>query len=451
MIPTPDSPDTTSMKWRSRSVDLRSEPRLTDLIDTLSALSRVTRPEDVMPLVRRDPFFAVPVDGLISLSTRDLEPGRYRITRLAVDDLEGLERPVDTWSGRHDIPIHETGFLSDLVRNGEVSLHRDLEVLDDPVLGTSLRRFRSAIAIPLLDDGQARNWVVYFKEDAEGMSIEELAERTLRSNLMGGTVRQLRAKEEVRAANDAMHREVDRIAEIQRSFMPRSVPEIPGWSLAGRFETSGVAGGDLWTVRRLEDDRIAILVADASGHGPAAAVMAAMTHAVFHSADCVDLDPGCMGRRINEYLTRWQTSGDFVTAILAILDPATGTFRYIRAGHPPALLRTAGDRDEPRIQGLDRVGGPPLGILETVEFEAAEIVIEPDETLVLFSDGILEARAPDGTMLGPEGIEEAMLRCPGDARCTLDRIERAVLEFEGDRPREDDQTLVVLHRTPADA
>ncbi|MCP4068156.1 MAG: hypothetical protein GY741_07735, partial [Phycisphaeraceae bacterium] len=127
MIPTPDSPDTTSTKWRSRSVDLRSEPRLTDLIDTLSALSRVTRPEDVMPLVRRDPFFAVPVDGLISLSTRDLEPGRYRITRLAVDDLEGLERPVDTWSGRHDIPIHETGFLSDLVRNGEVSLHRDLE------------------------------------------------------------------------------------------------------------------------------------------------------------------------------------------------------------------------------------------------------------------------------------------------------------------------------------
>ena len=80
LIPTPDSPDTTSTKWRSRSVDLRSEPRLTDLIDTLSALSRVTRPEDVMPLVRRDPFFAVPVDGLISLSTRDLEPGRYRIT-----------------------------------------------------------------------------------------------------------------------------------------------------------------------------------------------------------------------------------------------------------------------------------------------------------------------------------------------------------------------------------
>ena len=454
MIPDPDSTTTKTANattWRSRPVDLRSEPRLTDLIDTLSALSRVTRPEEVMPLVRRDPFFAVPVDGLVSLSTRDLEPGRYRITRLAVDSLDGLQRPVDTWSGRHDVPVHDTGFLSDVVRTGEVSLHRDLDIPDDPVLGESLRRFRSAIAIPLLDDGEARNWVVYFKENAEGMSIEELAERTLRSNLMGGTVRQLRAKQEVRAANEAMHREVERIATIQRSFMPRTVPEIPGWSLAGRFETSDVAGGDLWTVRSLEDGRVAILVADASGHGPAAAVMAAMTHAVFHSADCVDLDPASMGRRINAYLARWQTTGDFVTAILAILDPVTGTFRYIRCGHPPAMLRTTGDSNRPRIGRLDLVGGPPLGIIETLEFEAAEIVIEPDETLVLFSDGILEARAPDGSMLGVEGIEAAMLQCPGDAGCTLDRIERKVLEFERDRPREDDQTLVVLHRTPTEA
>lgn len=454
MIPNPD-PTTTktpnATTWRSRPVDIRSEPRLTDLIDTLSALSRVTRPEDVMPLVRRDPFFTAPVDGLVSLSTRDLEPGRYRITRLAVDSLDGLERPVDTWSGRHEIPIHDTGFLSDVVRTGEVSLHRDLEVLDDPVLGASLRRFRSAIAIPLLDDGEARNWVVYFKEDPEGMSIEELAERTLRSNLMGGTVRQLRAKQEVRAANEAMHREVDRIATIQRSFMPRTVPEIPGWSLAGRFETSDVAGGDLWTVRPLDDGRIAILVADASGHGPAAAVMAAMTHAVFHSADCLDLEPTSMGRRVNAYLARWQMTGDFVTAIVAILDPGTGSFRYVRCGHPPAMLRTGREGDEPRISQLDLVGGPPLGILETLEFEAAEIVIKPDETLVLFTDGILEARAPDGAMLGVEGIEAAMLQCPGDARCTLERIERAVLHFESDRPREDDQTLVVLHRNPAEA
>lgn len=111
MIPTPDPAKTSPTTWSSRPVDLASEPRLTDLIETLSALSRVTRPEEVMPLVRRDPFFTAPVDGLVSLSTRDLEPGRYRITRLAVDSLEGLERPVDTWSGRHDIPVHDTGFL----------------------------------------------------------------------------------------------------------------------------------------------------------------------------------------------------------------------------------------------------------------------------------------------------------------------------------------------------
>ena len=437
--------------WSSSRVDLSNAEHLETLVRDLSDLSRLERPEEVTPLLRRSSMLSVAVDGAISLSTRDLEPGFYRITRLAVDDLQDLARPVDTWSRRDEIPIHEGGLIGDLIAEQSPAIHRDLQASDDPILGTALARFRSVVAIPLLDDGEPRNWVLFFFERPEGMTVEELEERTLLSNLMGGTVRLLRARQEVRQAHEEIQREVDQIAEIQRSFMPREVPSIEGWSLAGRFETSSVAGGDLWTVRCLEDGRMALLVADASGHGPAAAVMAAMTHAVFHAGESTELDPAAVAGRLNRYLARWQVSGAFVTAMTGLLDPRNGRLTYARCGHPPALVRRTESKSIDDIERLDAVGGPPLGIIEELEFETAEATIEPGDTMTLVTDGILEARDPAGRMLGESGLMEALLECSNGAECTLQRIESAVHRFEGDRKPEDDQTVVVIHRAPAGA
>lgn len=432
--------------WSSTRVDLSGALHLETLVQDLAELSRLERPEDVAPLLRRSSMMSVAVDGVIALSTRELDPGRYRITRLAVEDLKDLARPVDTWSRRDEFPVHQGGLIGDLIADETPAIHRDLDASDDPILGSALARFRSVVAVPLLDDGEARNWVLLFFERPEGMTLEQLEERTLLSNLMGGTVRLLRARQEVRKAHDDIQKEVDQIAEIQRSFMPRTLPSIEGWSLAGRFETSGVAGGDLWTVRTLDDGRIALLVADASGHGPAAAVMAAMTHAIFHTDGTGEMDPSGVAQRLNRYLARWQVAGAFVTAMTGLLDPATGHLAYARCGHPPAMLRRAGSASVEGVERLDAVGGPPLGIVEDLEFQSGEATIEPGDTLTLVTDGILEARDPSGRMLGESGLIEALLECPNGAECTLQRIESAVHRFEGDRRPEDDQTVVVIHR-----
>ena len=437
--------------WSSSPVDLSTADHLESLLGDLAELSGLERPEQVTPLLRRSSMMSVDADGVLALSTRDLGPKEFRITRSAVEDLENLTRPVDTWSRRHEIPVHRGGVIGDIVAEGRPAIHRDLKVLDDPILGSSLARFGSVVAIPLLEDGEARNWVLFFYERKEGITIAELEERLLLSNIMGGTVRLLRVRQEVRKAHDAIQREVDQIAEIQRSFMPRELPSIEGWSLAGRFETSDVAGGDLWTVCCVDGDRIGLLVADASGHGPAAAVMAAMTHAVFHASDSSELDPAEVAHRLNRYLARWQVPGAFVTAITGLFEPATGRLEYTRCGHPPALLRRADAQSAAEVEQLDAVGGPPLGILEDIEYETAEVVIQPGDTLALMTDGILEARDPSGAMLGVSGVVEALLECSKDAECTLERIESAVHRFEQDRRPDDDQTLVVVHRAPAGA
>lgn len=437
---------TSARSWTSIEENLDQATGLQHLVDGLAELSRIDRPEDVLPLLRRSPAFSNSYGGIISLSTRELAAGRYRITRQALGDLQDLERPVDTWSRRAEIPVHDSGFLRDIIDVGRPQLHHHLKVTDDPVLGDSITTFGSAMAIPLLDDGEPLNWVIFFERDPERIDLAELEQRMLSSNLMGGTVRLLRSRQETRAATEAMTSEINRIAEIHGSFMPRQLPAIEGWSLAGRFETSGVAGGDLWTARQLEDGRLALLVADASGHGPSAAVTAAMTHAVFHSVDCKDLEPGCVSARLNRYLARWQVAGAFVTAITGLLDPRTGELLFTRCGHPPALVRPADLLSESLIRRLDQIGDPPLGIIEELEFQTATCRIEPGDTLVLTTDGVLEARSPDGRMLGEQGVIKAMLECSGDAGCTLQRIEAAIHGFEGDRPADDDQTVVVLHR-----
>lgn len=442
-------PDSNPRTWTSREAEPEAGPELSALVDGLAALSRLQRPEEVMPLLRRSPSLAAAYDGIVSISTRELEPGRFRITRMILDGLEDLDRPVDTWSRRHEIPVHEGGFISDLIREARPQLHHELQVVDDPVLGDRLADFGTAMAIPLMDEGEALNWVVFLDRRTEATDLEELKRRTLSANLLGGTVRLLRARQEIRAASEAMTSEIERIAEIQSSFMPRSLPAIPGWSLAGRFETCGVAGGDLWTARTLEDGSLALLVADASGHGPAAAVTAAMTHAVFHSIECDGFDPDAVAGRLNRYLARWQVAGAFVTAVVGRLDPATGSLVYARCGHPPPLLRPRGVDHEEGIRRLDAVGGPPLGIVEELDFETATVSIQPGDTLAIFTDGVLEARSPAGDMLGEAGVLESMLACDGDAACTLRRVETAIHDFEGARESDDDQTVVVLHRVPS--
>ncbi len=447
------TPETTrtSRSWTSRELDTAALPVIDELFENLGRLSLAERPEQVTPLVGRTTRRTAPIDGFLSLSTRGLPSGSFRITRSALDDLAELEASKDTWTNPAAFPVHSTGVLSDIVRGGRPAVHLDLRVEADPILGDRLSRFGSMVAIPLLDGGEPLNWAIFLRVDSEGFTLLDLEQRMLMSNLVGGTVRILRGRQQVRQAHDALEREVDRIAEIQRSFMPRQLPSIPGWTLAGRFETHGVAGGDLWSVRDLEDGRIALVVADASGHGPAAAVMAAMTHAVFHATDCTTLEPGCIAGRINQYLARWQVSGAFVTAMIGTLDTRTGDLAYARAGHPPAIHRPHGSVRADTIRHLDAVGGPPLGILPALTYETGHTRIAAGDTLVLMTDGILEARSPDGEQLGESGLIKAMLSCPGHADCTLRRIELAVHEFEGGRHAEDDQTLVVLHRDPPES
>jgi len=201
-------------------------------------------------------------------------------------------------------------------------------------------------------------------------------------------------------------------------------------------------GGDYFDCIALPGGQLGLVVADVSGHGvPAAIIMSAfraLVRTCMRAGHALDE----VAEMLNRELPDTTAGNAFVTAVLATLDPASGRFRYVNCGHHPPLLDRAGEA--PHWLGR---GGPLLGVLADVRFEIDEVELEPGDQLVLFTDGIVEARSPAGAWFGARRLAELVADHRGQR--TRDLVEHIVFEaraFAGVGGLEDDVTLVMLRR-----
>ena len=229
---------------------------------------------------------------------------------------------------------------------------------------------------------------------------------------------------------------------IQERLLPALSPTVPGHELAGLCRPSARVGGDYFDYIPLAGGRLGLVVADVSGHGlPAALVMTAFRALVrTHLRAGHPLDE--VACTINRELPDSTAGSAFVTALLAVLDPASGRLRYVNCGHNPPLHDRAGA--DPRW--LDR-GGPLLGVLDDARFEVGEVRLDPNDQVVLFTDGIVEARSPEGVWFGADRLAEMI----STNRSVPSRISSSASFFDargfvGVGDFEDDVTLVLLRR-----
>jgi sigma-B regulation protein RsbU (phosphoserine phosphatase) len=391
-------------------VDLSGSARIPALVEAMASLSRARDPRELL-----DGFVAsmrriYGPRGYIALRTEGLEPGSYRVTRFLT--LEGEDRvPVtDPWAVDEGAPVRRGGILGTLVGDPRPKLGHHLELGGDPVFGEELAPFRSLIAVPTFDRGEVANWTVLLLPDPEGYGAEDLEQAILRVNLTGTMVQNIRLARELEEANRWIHREVDAIAAIQRSLLPERLPDIPGLDLASSFQTYDRAGGDYYEFlppRGDPEGPWGILIADASGHGPAAAVVTAMLDSILHAYTGDYAEPAGLLRHLNHHLHAKDVEHSFVTAFYAVFDPRTRDFAFSRAGHPPPLLRPSGGG----LHSLLEAGSVPLGILPEPPFRTAVRRLGPGDLLLLYTDGITETVGPDGRFFGVEGVETALTAC----------------------------------------
>jgi serine phosphatase RsbU (regulator of sigma subunit) len=249
----------------------------------------------------------------------------------------------------------------------------------------------------------------------------------------------------VYARSLAMERTLQELSlakSIQASFLPASIPQIPGWQLTATLEPARQISGDFYDFINLPDGKLGFLIADVADKGLGSALYMALSNTLIRTfADEYHTDPAMVLKTANQHILRNARANLFVTVFFGVLDPATGLVRYANAGHsPPFLLGNNG------IQTLKNTG-MPLGIDEDNDWTQDEIVILPGEVLFLYTDGVTDAQNNAGEFIGRKLILDAVQMNIGKSVAEVQQsILNRVHRFVGDAPRFDDLTLVLIGR-----
>jgi len=288
----------------------------------------------------------------------------------------------------------------------------------------------------------ALNMVISLRRDRAGFDPEELPEWVLVSTLFGRATHNLVLRNEVKQAYEIVERELKVVADIQRSLLPQVLPQIPNLELAAYYRTSRWAGGDYYDFFPLPDGRWGILVADVSGHGTPAAVMMAITHSLAHSLPGPADPPAELLGYVNRKLSHLYTTRNevFVTAFYGVFDPVERTLVYSSAGHNPPRLKRCRDST---VRSFEEVGGPPLGLLDDLEYEQTTLTLLPGDVLAFYTDGITEAMDGRNAQFGVGRLDLVLSRCDLKPAELVSAVVESVGHFTGGQPPEDDQTLLV--------
>ncbi|WP_413760771.1 PP2C family protein-serine/threonine phosphatase [Streptomyces sp. MMBL 11-3] len=231
------------------------------------------------------------------------------------------------------------------------------------------------------------------------------------------------------AAERERRTEAERLARaLQRTLLPPTLPQVPGLRAAAAYHTASPyeVGGDFYDLFPLDDGRWAFFMGDVCGKGADAAALTSLTRYTLRAAAIYDPDP-CAALANLDLVLKGEYQGSdprYCTAVFGVLQPvADGSFTVTLAGggHPPALaLRADGT-----VRPISTMGGQLIGMLPAPRFVRATTTLSPGESLLLYTDGLTEARLPDGSLLGEDGLARH-LTAGAAARATTEP-ERALL------------------------
>jgi len=333
---------------------------------------------------------------------------------------------------------------------GQVLHGKGLGTVPESLDGEQLRELVQARglvhAIELMDQNRSHGFA-YAAEPAVGQLSED--DLVFLRTLLNLTSSQLSSLEfrEARIQSERLEKDLDLAHDIQRSLLPKTLPEPVGWECAAANLPYQAVGGDLYDLWLTADEgqghRLHIAVGDISGKGLPASLMMTQLSALLRAvADRRVDDWGRLAERVNRRMNDVRDGNRYTTLFAGSLNPSTGDLRYVNGGHnPPLLVRAAGE-----VVRLVPTG-PMVGLLPGATFREGQARIEPGDVLVIFTDGIVEAENAAGEELGDGPLAEVVGRHPAAGADALFEtlLVKAFQHLEGVGFR-DDATLVVIKR-----
>ncbi|MEK6721795.1 MAG: SpoIIE family protein phosphatase [Chloroflexota bacterium] len=315
--------------------------------------------------------------------------------------------------------------------------------LDSPAV-RAMREAGVALVVPLVSQGE----LIGTLNLGPRLSEQEYStdDRRLLTTLAAQAAPAIRVAQLVReqaheaAERERLEQEMRVATLIQQQFLPRELPKLPQWQIAAYYGPARAVGGDFYDFIDMPDGRIGIAVGDVTDKGVPAALVMARTHSILRAEASRSNSPGEILRRANALLEPEMPARMFVTCLFAILEPETGRIVIANAGHNLPYIRTDDGVVELRATGM------PLGLMPGIRYEETEGVIAPASSVLLYSDGLVEAHDPNQQMYGFPRLRQEMAVDDAGSEL-LDRLLETLHRFTGpDWEQEDDITLVTLRR-----
>jgi serine phosphatase RsbU (regulator of sigma subunit)/predicted ester cyclase len=259
---------------------------------------------------------------------------------------------------------------------------------------------------------------------------------------IGSTLRKQRLEQEIRE-RERIEQELRVARDIQQASLPKEVPQLEGWQVSPYYQPAREVGGDFYDFFDLEGGQVGVVVGDATGKGmPAALVAEATSNMLRAVAQALgSSSPGEVLSRVNQTLLARIPPNMFVTCFYGVLDPSSGRLLYANAGHDLPYLWHGGHAEELRARGM------PLGLMPGMSYEQKEVVLEPRDSTLLYSDGLVEAHDPQGEMFGFPKLQ-ALVAEHGEEVSLGDFLLEELYSFVGEGwEQEDDITLLTLKRS----
>jgi len=304
--------------------------------------------------------------------------------------------------------------------------------------GEQLRKLQAEVILGLRRNELVGLLVVGAKASGELYDSDELDSLRMIAREAAAAIENIELFEAV-ARDREIRKELEDAMEIQAKLFPAHVPRLASGQLAGCCFPARATGGDYYDFLQLPQRRVGLAMSDVPGRGMPAVLLMASVESLLHAQAATAENLTTLIQELNRQLLTGSPASKLCTLFYGVYDDATRQLEYINAGHPSPVLLTAGGAQFLEPTGL------PLGLFPDITHEPRSLVLEPGTTLLIYSDGVVDARNGRGDTFGRDRVASALFReRESDAERALARVVTEVRDFEGGTLLEDDQTLLLL-------
>ncbi|NNL76956.1 MAG: SpoIIE family protein phosphatase [Desulfobacterales bacterium] len=422
-----------------------------------------------------------------SIELTDAENGNLILldnSGVVTDSIPRLDDTIDNQRA------HLVDSPMDLGLTGWVKNHHQTELINDTQeddrwqpLQHQLQKVRSVLAVPILKSDDLLGILTLEHSRPNHFSPDSVEQMQATSNQIAMTIENAklygrldesyqsldRSKQEIEAYSKALNEELEKGRQIQREFLPQKIPELPNWDISTYFAPAKQVSGDIYDVFSLPGNNLGVVIADVADKGVGSALYMALIrslirvfsgHISLHGFSNFSINNGLTKsvadqcattdqlnalnavKLTNDYIAHEHAKeGMFATVFFGVINPFTGIMAYINAGHEPAVITNS--------SGIKQSLGPTspaVGMMVDTKFEIQQVQIEPGDILIGYTDGVIEALAPNGDFFTRKRLLSIIEQRNSSASEIVERIKTNLFIHVHNAPPSDDITMLAVKR-----